>query len=119
MEDANLLDGMKGRFSSSNEEAFFHNMVWKEVYEWAGCCDVILSAFDNEDEIFIVRYYDAEYKVGKGREVCHKKRGGYFDCLSDALKFDMWPLVGENVTLLEWLRRRDYEGVKYDNNEDY
>jgi len=119
MADAELLKGMEGKFLTPNEEEFFYNMVWKEVYEWAGCCDVILSEFDNEEEIYIVRYFDSEYKIGKGRVVHQRIRGGYFDDLRAALNLDMYALLQEHITLLEWLRRRDYAGVRYDNNTEY
>jgi len=117
-EDGELLDSMKGKFVSEREEKFFYNVIWKEVYEWAGDCDVLMSEFDNDDEVYIVRYFDSEYEIGKGRIKHHGIKGGYCDSLSELLKLDMFNMTGEHTSILEWLRKKDYQGIRYDQNQE-
>jgi len=65
-EDKKLFESMKGHYQSVNEENFFKNMQFKQEYECTSLNDLIVSEYENEDEIYIVREYSEEYVVGHG-----------------------------------------------------
>lgn len=54
----------------------------------------------------------------KERALYHKTDGGHYDSLSELIRHDMSEMAGEHITLLDWLRRRDYQGIKYDQNQE-
>ena len=64
--DAALFSSMKGKYLSVNEENFFKNMQYKQEYEPTALNDLIVSEYENKDEIYIVRMYNEEYVVGHG-----------------------------------------------------
>lgn len=117
--DAKLFASMKGHYQSVGEENFFKNMQYKEEFEATALNDLIVSEYENEDEIYIVRMYNEEYIVGHGID-----SGGANEihtmCLSDALKINLNELgLPENdLTLWEWLRKYDYSFVNYERNYD-
>ena len=63
-EDAKLFASMKGNYQSKNEENFFKNMQYKEEYQATALNDLLVSEYENPDEIYIVRMYNEEYIVG-------------------------------------------------------
>ena len=73
----------------------------------------------NEDGIYIVRCYDYEFIIG-----CHVgdtfKEEKYTMNFSDALETNLknCGFIDDNLTLLEWLRNRNFKGVQYDHNYD-
>ena len=113
-EDMALFEAMKGNYVSENERVFFETMRYKEEYELAPANEQIMSGKDNGDGISIIRRYACEYEFGK------KGHDGYADSLADALSFNLKTIgiVGYDQTLQEWLRRRDYAGIRYDQNVD-
>ena len=125
-EDVALFEAMKGNYISKNEERFFRIMQYKEEYELAPQNDLLLDDKDNEDGISILRVYNAEYDVIRvfsdetGR---HRSPSSYSDCLADALSANLKEcgILDYDCTLLEWLRKNNYNGVRYDGNcnEDY
>lgn len=114
-EDMALFEAMKGNYVSENERVFFETMRYKEEYELAPSNDLIMSEKDNEDRLYICREYDCEYAIGA------EKRGfTHTDSLADALatRLNKWNIIDDDYTLLEWLRKRDYDRVQYDHNYD-
>ena len=75
---------MKGKYQSVNEENFFKNMQYKQEYEVSALNDLIVSEYENDDEIYIVRMYNEEYVVGHGidYDVVNYERN--FDLTEDA-----------------------------------
>lgn len=65
-EDKKLFESMKGHYQFVNEENFFKNMQFKQEYECTSLNDLIVSEYENEDEIYIVREHNEEYVVGHG-----------------------------------------------------
>lgn len=117
--DIALFNSMEGRYRSVNEENFFKNMKYKEEYEPTALNDLIVSEYENVDEIYIVRMYNEEYLVGHGINT----NGAYEEhvmCLSDALALNLKALgyVKREITLWEWLQESDYMGVNYERNYD-
>ncbi|MGN1219720.1 MAG: hypothetical protein ACI4TU_02125, partial [Candidatus Cryptobacteroides sp.] len=110
---------MKGQYQSAGEENFFKNMQYKEEFEATALNDLLVSEYENDDEIYIVRMYNEEYLVGYGID----SDGGnevHTMCLSDALKVNLKELglPEKNLTLWEWLRESDYAVVNYERNYD-
>lgn len=65
-EDAALFASMAGNYQSANEENFFKDMQHKEEYEPTALNDLIVSEYENKDEIYMVRMYNEEYVIGHG-----------------------------------------------------
>lgn len=118
-EDKQLFDSMRGHYFSFNEENFFKNMQYKEEYEITGLNDLIVSEYENEDEIYIVREYYEEYIVGQGINSNGAKEE-HVMTLKEALSLNLQELgfLNKDITLLEWLREHDYRYVKYNRNYD-
>lgn len=118
-EDYDLFAAMEGHYVSENEKTFFEKMRYKMEYEISLSNDLILSEVDNDDLIYIVRCIYDEIIVGHGTY-------GHYDPeyhvmnLSEALSANLKELgyLDRDITLHEWLRERDYEGVMYDHNND-
>ena len=116
-EDYKLFADMEGHYISENEKTFFVKMKYKMEYEFAPSNDLILFEEDNDDHIYIVRCYYDEIIVGHGLK-------GNFDeeyhvmNLSEALNANLKKLnyLNRDITLLDWLRERDYKGIRYNHN---
>ena len=118
-EDKKLFESMKGHYQSVNEENFFKNMQFKQEYECTSLNDLIVSEYENEDEIYIVREYNEEYIVGHGIETDGVQEEHVMN-LSEALALNLKNLgfLNRDVTLLQWLRECDYQVVNYERNYD-
>jgi hypothetical protein len=117
--DKKLFESMKGKYISVNEENFFNNIQYKQEYECTALNDVIVSAYENNDEIYVVREIYEEYVVGHGIGT----NGAYEEHvmnLSEALALNLKDLgyIDRNLTLWEWLRECDYAVVNYERNYD-
>lgn len=116
-EDIELFAKMDGNYQSENEKNFFEKMRKKMESEIAPSNDLIMFEEDNDDNIYIVRCIYAEFIVGHGTK-------GNFDeehhvmTLSEALASNLKELgfLTRDLTLFEWLRERDYNGVRYNHN---
>lgn len=86
--DAKLFASMRGRYQSAGEENFFKNMQYKEEFEATALNDLLVSEYENEDEIYIVRMYNEEYLVGQGID-SDGSNEVHTMCLSDALKVNL------------------------------
>lgn len=118
-EDYDLFSSMEGHYVSENEKTFFEMMRRKMEYEITVSNDLILSEFDNDDHLYILRCVYEEIVIGHGLpnhydEECHVMT------LAEALATNLKEcgFLEREITLLEWLRGRDYENVRYDNNFD-
>ena len=103
---------------SDNESKFFKTLMYKVVHEPAASNDVLMHNEDNEDGIYILRVSD-DFMIGKkdenGMDACTPSEySGLFFFLST----DMYPYLGHHITVGEWLKRRDYGGIRYDANND-
>ncbi len=115
--DIKLLADMEGHYVSDNERTFFEKMKYKMESEFAPSNDLIMFENDNDDHIYIVRCEYEEFIVGHGCE-------GVFDeeyhvmTLSEALNANLKELgfLKRDVSLLDWLRERDYDGIRYTHN---
>lgn len=117
--DKKLFARMKENYCSINEENFFKNMQYKEEYEASALNDLLVSEYENKDEIYVVRMCNEEYVVGQGIGT-DGAREEHVMSLSGALSLNLKKLgfIEENLTLWEWLRRNDYKVVNYERNYD-
>lgn len=117
--DAKLFASMKGNYQSKNEENFFMNMQYKEEYQATALNDLLVSEYENQDEIYIVRMYNEEYIVGQGIGTDGANEE-HVMCLFEALNLNLKELgfLDKDVTLLDWLRECDYSVVNYERNYD-
>ena len=118
-EDVSLFKHMEGKYISNEEKEFFERMKFKIESELAPANDLIMSNRNNDDGIYIVRCYDYEFRIG-----CHVgeeyKEEIYAMDFHDALYVNLREcgFIDEDLTLLEWLRKRNYNGVEYNHNFD-
>lgn len=116
-EDEELFSSMEGHYTSENEKVFFEKIRYKMEFEIAPSNDLIMFEKDNDDNIYIVRCIYQEFIVG------HGTKGNYDEelhvmTLSEALSANLKTLgfINRDITLLGWLRERDYEGIRYNHN---
>ena len=117
--DEKLFTSMEGKYMSNNEENFFKNMRFKQEYECTSLNDLIVSEYENDDEIYVVREYNEEYVVGHGIGTDGEYEEHVMN-LSEALALNLKELgfIDRNLTLWEWLRECDYSVVNYERNYD-
>lgn len=118
-EDVLLFNQMENKYTSVNEENFFKNMKYKEEYEVTALNDLIVSEYENDDELYIVRECYEEYIIGHGIGT----DGAYemhVMSLSEALSINLKDegFIDRDITLFEWLRENDYQYVNYNRNHD-
>jgi hypothetical protein len=116
VEDRKLYEKMNGHFVSEKERMFFDEMICKELYDCPmSVFDVIMSESDNEERIFIQKEYNSEYVIGRFLD---EDKYTVIDnrplCLSELISTDLFTLLNTHITVLEWLRKRDFAGVRYD-----
>lgn len=118
--DLVLFETMKSNYQSDTEREFFEKMRTKQEEELTLSNDLIMSEKSNEDQIYIVRVYYEEYLVGHGTAGNYDPEQHTMN-LSEALDLNLKQCgyIHEDLTLFQWLRRRDYKGVMYDHNYDY
>lgn len=105
---------------SDNERTFFKKFRHKILTETAASNDVLMHEDDNEDGLYILRVGTDDVLIGRnltkpGEKTTPAEYAGIFL----ALEQDIFRYTGRHETLLEWLRRRDYKGIRYDRNNDY
>jgi len=113
-EDILLFDKMLSSDLPQKEHEFFEKMKAKEEGECAPSADLIMDERENDYNIFVVRYFFDEYKIGRrepGRTECI-----YALSLSEAINADMFILLDEHITFLDWLRLIDFKNINYNGN---
>lgn len=117
--DKALFKKMKGNYVSEKEANFFKNIQYKQEYEVTALGDLLISEYENPDEIYLLRLYFDEYVIGYKID-----SDGEFEAhvmnLSEALSLNLKDqgFMNRNLTLWEWLRETDYAYVNYDRNYD-
>lgn len=115
-DDARLFEQMKGQYQSDEERIFFETLRYKEQEEPAYSNEDLLLEEENEDFVYIYRCSEHEYEFGCG-EPEHQTRF-YVDTLYDMLNTSLADIGVTSMqgTLLDWLRARNYKGIRYDRN---
>jgi len=78
--------------------------------------DLIIDGKKNKDRIFVVRHSFNEYKIGRMKK-------GYSECiyahsLQEALDADLFVLLDEHTTFLDWLRDWCFNVINYNGNSN-
>jgi len=117
--DEELFASMKGNYVSVNEETFFKNIQYKQEYECTLLNDLLVSEYENDDEIYVVREIFEEYVVGHGIGTDGAQEEHVMN-LSEALALNLKELgfIDRDLTLWDWLRECDYCVVNYERNYD-
>lgn len=116
--DEQLFASMEGNYKSANEANFFKNLHFKQEYEPTLSNELLVSEADNDDQVYLVRVEYEEYLVGVGIYP-HQKEVHAMN-LSEALAVNLKDIgIEKDITLLDWLRARDYADVKYNRNHDF
>lgn len=90
-------------------------MKSKEQYEFpVTVFDTLLSEYDIEDGLYLVKCYFCEYLIGRNSHNLKAKLNFVPSCLKESLETDLFQLLGRHITLWEWLKSRDFKGVRYD-----
>ena len=107
---------MSKEYKSENERVFFEVMKERQQYVFTFANDLLLSEYDNEDGLYIVRHYFNEFEIGKAS----LKEEAYAMDLEEAMAVNLKDsgILTNDVTLLGWLRARDYKGIRYNGNFD-
>lgn len=114
-EDRVLFEVMEEKSMTENEACFFREMKHKELCEFpVTVFDTLLSEYDNEEGLYFVKCYYSEYLIGRNSTDFKAKLDFVPTCLKEALDMDLFQLLNRHVSLLEWLRSRDFNGVRYD-----
>ena len=92
-------------------------MQYKEEYQATALNDLLVSEYENQDEIYIVRMYNEEYIVGQGIGTDGINEE-HVMCLFEALNLKELGFLDRDLTLLDWLRECDYSVVNYERNYD-
>lgn len=116
-EDKKLFDSMIGHYQSENEREFFEKQRYKQECVMTSSNDLLLHEDNNQDRIYIVRCWYEEYVVGG---LLYKQGEEHFMTLKETLDANLKEIgiLDRDITLLQWLRERDYKGVEYDHNYD-
>lgn len=94
------------------ERIFFEKMKEKVEGEFAPSADIMMLEENNKDEIYLIRYYFSEFKIGR----LNSDNDIYSITFAQVINEDMFILLGRHITLLEWLREIDFQGLNYNGN---
>lgn len=115
-DDKRLLDSLDTFCVSEKEREFVAQMLEIEQHWETEVGASIILEDENEDGLYIMHYYSTEYEIGN-----HDQSGVYGAfSLSELLNLylDEQDILSKHITVLEWLRQRDYENVTYDRTRD-
>lgn len=117
--DTKLFASMRDNSLTPNEANFFKNMQYKQEYEPTLLNDLLVSEYENPDEIYLVRVEYDEYLVGHGIGTDGAEEVHVMN-LSEALNvnFKTEGFLDRDITLWQWLREKDYAIVNYGRNYD-
>lgn len=108
---------MEAKYVSENERHFFETMLRIIRTQYTDVNETIISYENNEDEIYLYREGYDDFEVGRySKKVSDNPifTNGLFGILSVDLGED---LLDDHITLLDWLRKNDFNCVQYDNWE--
>ncbi len=115
--DEQLFTSMRAHYQSDREQEFFEKVRERQLWDCSVSGDLLMSENDNEDRLYIMRIQFDEYEVGNYDSEVEEQ---HVMNLSEALSLNLKEcgLSSQDLTLLQWLRGRDYSGIRYDCNYD-
>lgn len=117
--DIELFESMEGNYVSENERFFFESLKDREENIFTCAGEMFLFEEDTDDLLYFVRFDFDEFKLGHGT-IGNYSPELYVQCLADALNANLKQLgyIDRDITFLQWLRERDYNCIRYNNNWD-
>lgn len=115
-EDTALFDEMLSKDLGEKEREFFEQLKKKEEGEFAVEGDLLLDERFNEEQLYILRNFFTEYRIGRGLDGHRSPHWQFADTLADALNVNLSLLLGRDITLLDWLRETDFRYINYNGN---
>lgn len=112
------FDQLALNYISGEEKQFFETIKYRQQHVFTYANDLLMSDNDNEEGIYIVRSYFDEYEIGR------YDKESFVDAIyamniDEAMSIDIKRLgCTESMTLLDWLRKRNYQGINYNHNFD-
>lgn len=117
--DTKLFESMKNNYQSVNEKAFYSYLHNVEQWDFSMAGELLLHECDNEDYLYIMRVGFDEYEVGQVKPDSSESQHVQGLAVALALNLKNCGFLGESISLSEWLKRRDYRGIRYDQNRDF
>lgn len=117
--DKDFLDSLKKSITTVAGKEFIAKIEYKMHYEPAMANDLLLSEFDNEEGVYLVRCYDHEFIVG--RHLGDKYEDEFYAMsFSEAMNANLKDchFTSDDTTLINWLVNRDFKGLRYNHNYD-
>ena len=107
---------MEGKYTTENEKTFFETMLKKIRTQYTDTNETIINYENNSDGIYLYREGYDDFEVG--RFVKHHDDNPVFTFgLFGILSVDLVDVLDYHITLLDWLRKNDFNCVQYDNWE--
>ncbi len=104
---------------STEEKDFLEQMRYKISKEIAASNEVLLRDDENEDGIYLLRVGNDDFIVGRiTTDSSYLKHPNEIAGLFGFLEFDLYPYLHRHISIKEWLRKRNYKGIRYDRNND-
>ena len=117
-QDKVLFSRMQDHYNTPAEKKFFQKMAHKQKHEPAFSNELLVFEQENPDGIYLIRKYYDTYLVG----YTHQDETEEFEVtsLTSALSIQLNKCIGYplSITLWEWLRKYNYEVVRYNRNYD-
>lgn len=117
--DKVFIDKIKESLSTDAGKEFISKIEFKMQYEPAMSNELLLSEFDNDEGIYLVRCYDHEFILG-----CHignkYEEEFYAMTFSEAMNANLKTcnFIDHDITMIDWLINRDFKGMRYNHNYD-
>ena len=115
-DDQRLLDSLDTFCVSDKEREFISQMLEIEQHWMTEVGASIILEDENEDHLYIMHYYSTEYEIG------NEEQSGVYEAFSLSellgLFLDEQGILDKHITVLEWLRQRNYDNVTYDRTRD-
>ena len=118
--DVQLFNKMRGNYKTENEKRFFEELEYKEENEASFAYDWLLEHYENEDGLYLFRVANSEYAINR---IINRKylTEWHFDSLKELLEINLkeYGYLDRDITFWQWLRERDYAGIRYDRDGDW
>ncbi len=115
-DDQKLMETLDTFCVSAKEREFIEQMIEIEQHWETEVGASIILENENEDHLYIMHYNSTEYEIGNEDQSCVYGAFSLSELLS--LYLDEQGILDRHITVLEWLRQRDYENVTYDRTRD-
>ena len=117
-EDMKMCEMLIANPISERERRFFEEILKKETEEISLSGDLMMSEYDNDIGIYILRENYDEYRVGVAKEGPEFPEV-HLDGIGELLSLNLKQIgISADISIKEWLRMIDYNGINYRANDD-